>query len=380
MNAKTKAEPGLMNTYKRYPLALRSGSGCEVNDADGRTYLDLIGGIACCPLGHSHPAFVKAVQGHAAGLTNVSNLFQAEDAERLAATLGRLGGMDKAFFSNSGTEANESALKLAIAESGKRRFIACHHAFHGRTLGSLSATADAKYRKEFEPLALPVDFIPFNDTDALRKAILPETAAFIVEPIQGEAGVIVPSADYLNEVREVCDEKGILLILDEVQTGNGRTGTFFEYLAHHGRPDIVTTAKGLANGLPIGATLARGLDFKPGQHASTFGGNAFVTGIAHAVVDAIVNEGMMRNAKTRGNQLMDGIRRLQKSEVADVRGKGLMIGIELKKDAEIVRKGLQEAGILVSVVHGKTLRLLPPLTLSALQVNRFIDAFDKVVS
>lgn len=372
-------QTALMDTYKRYLLALRSGKGCEVTDADGKTYLDLIGGIACCPLGHAHPAFVESVRKHADGLTNVSNLFQAENAERLAETLCGVSGMRKAFFSNSGTEANEAALKLAMAATGKRQFIACRNAFHGRTLGSLSATFEPHYRQDFQPLALEVDFVPFGNADALEKAITPKTAAFIVEPIQGEAGVIVPPREYLKAVREICDKKGILMILDEVQTGNGRTGTYFEYASHGILPDIVTTAKGLANGLPIGATLSQDLDFKPGQHASTFGGNAFVTAVANDVVTTIRKEGLMKNAEIQGAAIIDGIRALEKSEFKEVRGIGLMIGIELHQDAEPVRRRLQESGILASVAHKKTLRLLPPLILEKAQAEQFIRVFNQVV-
>jgi len=378
----TTATPatGLMNTYKRYPIALRSGKDCEVTDAQGKTYLDLIGGIACCPLGHGHPAFIQSVKRHAEGLTNVSNLFLAENAEKLAERLCRLGGMRKAFFSNSGTEANEAALKLAMAATGKKRFIACRNAFHGRTLGSLSATFEPHYREDFLPPALDVEFVPFGDVNPLEKAIAPQTAAFIVEPIQGEAGVIVPPEGYLRKVREICDEKGILMILDEVQTGNGRTGSYFEFTQQGIRPDIVTTAKGLANGLPIGATLAADLDFKPGQHASTFGGNAFVTGVAHDVVDTIEKEKLMDNAVRQGKRLIDSIRALGKKDIVQVRGKGLMVGIELKSDAEPARRQLQDASILVSVAHGKTLRLLPPLILTDAQTERFIRVFDQVVA
>ncbi len=373
-------QTALMDTYKRYPLALRSGNGCDVTDADGKAYLDLIGGIACCPLGHAHPAFVESVRKHAAGLTNVSNLFQAENAERLAKTLCGVSGMRKAFFSNSGTEANEAALKLTMAATGKRQFIACRNAFHGRTLGSLSATFEPHYRQNFQPLALEVDFVPFGDADALEKAITPKTAAFIVEPIQGEAGVIVPPREYLKTVREICDQKGILMIVDEVQTGNGRTGTYFEYTHHGILPDIVTTAKGLANGLPIGATLSRDLDFKPGQHASTFGGNAFVTAVANDVVTTIQKEGLMKNAEKQGAAIIDGIRALEKSGVKEVRGMGLMIGIELQQEAEAVRRQLQQSGVLASVAHKKTLRLLPPLILEKTQAERFIQVFDLVVA
>ncbi|MBI5226699.1 acetylornithine/succinylornithine family transaminase [Candidatus Micrarchaeota archaeon] len=374
----------LMNTYARYPVSLVSGNGCRVCDKTGKTFLDMIGGIACVPLGHAHPRFVESVQRHALGLTNASNLFHTENAARLAGKLCAISGMDRAFFSNSGTEANEAALKLAMAATGKKRFIACTDAFHGRSLGSLSATFEPKYRKPFEPLSPPVDFVPYGDVAAIKAALTPRTAAVIVEPIQGESGVIVPPENYLLELLELCESKDVLLIADEVQSGNGRTGTYFEYLSHGGgrfKPHIVTTAKGLANGLPIGATLARGidLDFKPGQHGSTFGGNSFVTGVASDVLDLLQKEKLMENAVLQGNRIQAAISQMNKKSVSAVRGKGLMIGIQMDGAAKPAMEALRPKGVLVNVAHDCAIRLLPPLVLSNNDVNEFVGAFNEVV-
>lgn len=369
----------LMNTYSRYPITITTGLGCHVYDSNGKWYLDMLGGIACCPLGHQHPAVKNAIIAQANKLTNISNLFYTEEQVHLAKKLVSISGLKKCFFSNSGTEANEAAIKLAIANTKKHEFIVCENAFHGRTFGSLSATYGKKYTQKFSPLLSKFDFVPYGDVSAITKAITEKTAAVMFEPIQGEAGVIVPPADYLKEVSEICQSKGVLLILDEVQTGNGRTGTYFEFISHNIKPDIVTTAKGLANGLPIGVTISNGLDFEPGDHASTFGGNSFVSAVALSVTETITKNGMMENTKTQGHYIMGKISELGKSEVKEVRGKGLMIGIELNQPAKETVTKLMEHGILANVAHENTIRLLPPLILTTKQADQFITAFNEVV-
>ncbi|MFH1521014.1 MAG: aspartate aminotransferase family protein [Candidatus Micrarchaeota archaeon] len=369
----------LMNTYSRYPLAIITGLGCHIYDSNGKWYLDMLGGIACCPLGHQHPAVKNAIITQANKLTNISNLFYTEEQINLAKKLVDISGLKKCFFSNSGTEANEAAIKLAMANTKKHEFIVCENAFHGRTLGSLSATHGKKYTQKFSPLLSKFDFVPYGDISAITKAITEKTAAVMLEPIQEEAGVIVPPIDYLKELNEICQSKGVLLILDEVQTGNGRTGTYFEYISHNIKPDIVTTAKGLANGLPIGATISNGLDFEPGDHASTFGGNSFVSAVALSVTDTITKNGMMENAKTQGSYIMNKISELGKSQVKEIRGKGLMVGIELSKPTKDIVAKFIGNGIIVNVAHDNTIRLLPPLILTTKQSDQFITAFNEVV-
>lgn len=370
----------LMNTYSRYPLTITTGLGCHVYASNGKWYLDMLGGIACCPLGHQHPAVKSAILAQANKLTNISNLFYTEEQVHLAKRLLEVSGLKKCFLSNSGTEANEAAIKLAIANTKKHGFVVCENAFHGRTFGSLSATYGKKYTQKFSPLLSKFDFVPYGDVSAIAKAITEKTAAVMLEPIQGEAGVIVPPVDYLKELHEICQSKGVLLIIDEVQTGNGRTGTYFEYLSHNIKPDIVTTAKGLANGLPIGATISNGLDFELGDHASTFGGNSFVSAVALAVTETITKNGMMENAKTQGQYIIGKISELGKSGVKEVRGKGLMIGVELNKPAKETVTELMERGIIASVAHENTIRLLPPLILTTKQSDFFVKVFNEVVS
>ena len=375
-----------MHAYKRLPLTVRAGKGCWLYDRKGRAYLDMIGGVGSCPLGHSDPDVAAAMTAQAGRLLNASNLLYTEEQFELAKLLARLSGMKGCFFSNSGTEANEAAIKLAVAASGKHAFVACENGFHGRTLGSLSLTHGRKHRAKFEPLLNKVSFVEYGNAVAVRKAITPQTAAVILEPIQGEAGVIVPSGDYLAEVLAACEENGVPLIIDEVQTGNGRTGTYFEYLSHGIKPGVVTTAKGLANGLPIGATLSSDLDFEPGDHASTFGGNSFVSAVAVAVVKAILKRGLMRNAALQGerikralSELCDKDVTLCDKDVTGVRGKGLMLGVGVagarKKALAFMRKG-----VLVCASGENTIRLLPPLIISREEAGIFIDAAFEVLS
>lgn len=374
------AQKYLMNTYSRMDLNIARGNGCFLYDKYENKYLDFLSGIASCPLGHLNPKIVEKMKESAEHFTNVSNLFYTGPQVKLAQKLTHISSMKKCFFSNSGTEANEAALKLAIVNTKKHEFIACKNGFHGRTLGSLSTTFEPKYRDKFEPLISEVKFVEYGQVGAIKKAISEKTAAVIIEPIQGEAGVIVPPEEYLKEVYEICSEKGVLMILDEVQTGNGRTGSYFEFQKHGFKPDILTTAKGLANGLPIGVTISNGLDFNPGDHASTFGGNSFVTSVALSVIEEILNSNLIGNAAIQGEYIKKEIEKLKKKEVIDVRGKGLMIGIELEDEkSKDKAKEFLKKGVILNAAH-KTIRLLPPLIISKTHADSFISVFDEVIS
>ena len=351
----------IMQTYGRFDLVLERGEGCRVYDAKGKGYLDFIGGIACVPAGHSNPKVAAAITEAARTLLNVSNLYYSVPQVLLAEKLSSISGLQKCFFCNSGAEANEAALKLAKRATGKTDFIACNHAFHGRTHGSLSATWKEKYKAPFRPLVDGFTFVEYGDPGAMEKGITQKTAAVIVEPIQGEAGIIVPSDDYLPSVAKICRERGVLLIVDEVQTGNGRTGKFFAYQHSGILPDIVTAAKGLANGLPIGACLSS-LEFGRGEHASTFGGNNIACAAANATMGYILDNKLMENAAKQGGYIMAELRKIP--NVKEVRGKGLMIGADIGADAKKIADACMRNGLLINNVTENTLRFLPPLTVS----------------
>ncbi|MCD6456446.1 MAG: aspartate aminotransferase family protein, partial [Methanophagales archaeon] len=335
--------------------------------------------IAVNAVGYCHPAVVNAIKEQAGKLMHTSNLYYTEPQVELAEKLSGITGMDKAFFCNSGAESIEAALKLACkATSGKRKFIAAEGSFHGRTLGSLSITFGTKLRGVFEPLLLDgVEFVPYNDADAIRKAIANDTAAVILEPIQGETGIVVPSAGYLKEVREICSEKGVLLILDEIQTGFGRTGKWF-CKEHEGiEPDIMTVAKALGAGFPIGAMLAKeGIEFKASEHGSTFGGNPLACAAARASIKVIEEEGLVEKSRELGAYFMDKVRDVglySNPVVKEIRGKGLMIGIELTKPCGEVAGKAIEQGILVNCTSDTVIRLVPPLVISKEQIDRVIS-------
>jgi acetylornithine/N-succinyldiaminopimelate aminotransferase len=371
----------IMPTYKRHNLLLDKGQGCYVFDQDGKKYLDFIGGIATCTVGHANPVIVKAITDQANKLISVSNLYYTEPQILLAQKLSKLSGFKKVFFSNSGTEANEAAIKLAKKVTGKKEFIAFIDAFHGRTTGSLALTWKPEYKEQFLPLTPAVKFAPYNDLESLQTLVSDDTAAVIVEPIQGEAGIIVPDADFLSELRTFCTSHNILMIVDEVQTGVGRTGRFFAYQHNDIKPDIVTVAKGLANGVPIGVCLSD-YDFARGDHGSTLGGNSLSAAAANATIDYIEQHDLMHNAETVGNYLMDTLRELQKTTalIQDVRGQGLMIGIVLSKPeaARIVQQSM-EHGLLCNAPAPEIVRLLPPLVVSKEQADECIAIFKKVM-
>jgi predicted acetylornithine/succinylornithine family transaminase len=384
-----RAETALLRNYAPAPVAFVRGHGTRLWDADGREYLDFCAGVAVCSTGHAHPRVAEAVAEQAQQLWHVSNLFlipqQIELAERLAALTGLDGG---AFFCNSGTEAVEAALKLARswgkAHGGRARFVATEGAFHGRTMGALSVTGQAKYRTPFEPLVPGVTHVPFGDAEAAAAAITRETAAVVVEPVQGEGGVNVPAPDYLKALRDACDERDALLVLDEVQTGIGRTGAWFAFQHAGVEPDVVCLAKGLGSGFPIGAIVAseRAAAFEPGQHAATFGGNPLACTAALATLDVIEDEGLVANARDRGVQLLNGLRGLGAEHAADPRGLGLLVafGTPDGSPGAAAMARLREHGLLVSTVGASGIRLAPPLTVSEPDVRRAVDVVAMALS
>ncbi|MEH0938390.1 acetylornithine transaminase [Micromonospora psammae] len=368
----------MMDNYGTPPLALVSGSGAVVVDEAGREYVDLLGGIAVNALGHAHPAVVAAVSRQVATLGHVSNLFVAEPpvalAELLLALAGRTG---RVFFANSGAEANETAFKLSRL-TGRSHVVAAHGGFHGRTMGALALTGQPAKVDPFRPLPGDVTHVPYGDAAALAAAVTDRTAMVILEPIQGENGVVVPPAGYLAEARRVTTRHGALLVLDEVQTGIGRTGHWFAHQADGVEPDVVTLAKGLGGGLPIGACLAFGRAaelLRPGSHGTTFGGNPVSCAAALAVVATIANEGLLDHVKRVGERLRRGVEALGHPLVARVRGAGLLIGIALTAPASgPVTAALRDAGFLVNPVQPGVVRLAPPLILTAAQVDAFLAA------
>ncbi|HEY9206020.1 MAG TPA: acetylornithine transaminase [Candidatus Methanoperedens sp.] len=370
----------IFDTYTRQPIAIKKACGAVVTDVNGKEYIDCVAGIAVNNVGHCHPAVVEAIKRQAEQLIHVSNLYYTEQQAVLAEELVKLAGMNRVFFCNSGTEAVEGALKLARKATGKKEFIAAEHAFHGRTRGALSVTHKEKYRKPFEPLA-PAVFVPYNNADAIRAAINENTAGVILEPIQGEGGVIIPSDDYLKEVRELCDEKNVLFIIDEVQTGFGRTGKWFAS-EHSGiRADIMTTAKAMGGGFPMGAMLAQedvASSFVRGDHASTFGGNALACAAAIANIEVIKKEKLVERSRDTGKYLVQKLKALDKDYVREIRGKGLMVGMELSIKCEDIVKKTRERGILLNCTSEFVLRFVPPLTITKEQLDKVIGVLDEI--
>jgi acetylornithine aminotransferase len=376
----------LMNTFGPPKLVLTRGEGPYVWDADGRRYLDLLGGIAVNALGHGHPALVGAVTDQLNTLGHVSNFFATEPqialAERLLSLLGA--GPDdprtgKVFFTNSGTEANEAAFKLS-RRTGRTHLVAMEGSFHGRTTGALALTSKAAYREPFEPLPGEVTFVPYGDASALAAAVTDATAAVVIEPVQGEAGVIVPPEDFLAAAREITAAHGALLWLDEVQCGMGRVGRWFAHESSGVRADVVTLAKGLAGGIPIGAMVAlgdAGTLLGPGNHGTTFGGNPVAAAAALAVIDTIEKEGLLENATSVGQRLAAG---LADERVTAVRAEGLLIGIDLSADvAPAVADAAAAHGVIVNACAPGTIRLAPPLVLTADQADEFLAVWPSVL-
>jgi len=388
-----EAEHYLMPTYSRFPLVLRKGRGVKVWDIHGKEYLDFLGGIAVNVLGHCHPKVVVAIQKQAQRLIHVSNLYHIEPQVKLAKLLAMNSFADKAFFCNSGAEANEAAIKIARKYSfdkyGQDRsdIITAFNSFHGRTMATLTATGQTKFQKGFEPMMPGFRYVPFNDIDALRAVINSRTCAVMLEPIQAEGGINMPSLDYLRKVRELCDERDLLLIFDEVQTGMGRTGKFFAYEHYGMQPDIMSLAKGLGGGVPIGAMLATdrvAAAFSPRTHASTFGGNPLVCAAAIATVETLLEDGFILDQCNRmSDYLMEKLAVLKedyREKVIDVRGKGLLIGIELMRDGLPYLNACMERGVLIGLTgNGSVLRLTPPLIVEEKDIDHMIDVLDDVL-
>jgi acetylornithine aminotransferase len=373
----------LQNNYGKPAITLVKGKGIVVTDADGKSYLDFLGGIATSILGHAHPAIVKAVSKQVSTLSHVSNFYAHPNAIELAEKLIVMTGDKnaKVFFCQSGAEANEAALKLS-RRTGKMRVVAAQGAFHGRTMGALSLTGQPSKREPFLPLIKGVKHVPYGDIDAIRKAVSKKTAMVIIEPIMGEAGVIVPPPDYLQELRMLCDKNGALLVIDAVQTGMGRTGDWFGYEYSGITPDVITLAKGLGGGLPLGAMIALGKAadlFQPGDHGSTFGGNPVTTAAGLAAIRYIESKGILSKVEKQGAHLMQELALIP--GVKEVRGAGLLLGIELESlKASNVADAMRDAGVLVNAANATTIRIAPALIVSDAQINKFITIFRKVIA
>ncbi|MEJ2315076.1 MAG: acetylornithine transaminase, partial [Nitrospirota bacterium] len=381
----------LMDTYKRFPILMRKGRGMRVWSSEGREYLDFVGGIAVNILGHCHPKVVMTIQKQAQRLIHVSNLFHIEQQTKLAALLCANSFADKVFFCNSGTEAVEAAIKLtrkyAKEQIGPERFeiVAALNSFHGRTMGALSATGQDKFKKGFEPLLPGFVHVPYDDADAIEKAVNHNTCAVILEPIQGEAGVRVPAPDYLKRVRRICDEQGILLILDEIQTGMGRTGELFAYQHWEIEPDIMTLAKGLANGMPIGAVLATekvAKAFGPGDHGSTFGGNPLACAAALTTLETVLEDGLILDQCRRMSKYlikkMEYLKKEFSSVVLEVRGMGLLVGVEITRECAPIVTACLERGLLINCTAGNVIRLMPPLIVEPEDIDSMALTLEQV--
>ena len=384
------ADKVIAKTYKRFPIVITKGKGCNLWDIEGKKYMDFVSGIAVCNLGHSHPKVSAALSKQADVLLHVSNLYYTEPQIDLAYRLTENSFADRVFFCNSGAEANEAAIKLARkyfkdkGESERYRIVTMEKSFHGRTMATLSATGQDKIKKGFEPLLEGFDHIPFNDIDALRKSIGPSTCAVLLEPIQGEGGVRCPDPDYLKAVRRLCDETGVLLIFDEIQTGMGRTGKFFAY-EHFGiEPDIMTLAKALANGLPIGAMLASeevAEAFGPGAHASTFGGTPIITAASIQVVKVLLEENLIHHCARMGayfKERLSGLKSKHES-IVDVRGMGLLLGMKLKIEGDTIVNLCMEKGFLINCIQGNILRFIPPLIVEKEEIDALIACLDGIL-
>ncbi len=377
----------LMANYRRAPVAFSHGQGIWLYDLEGRRYLDFIGGIAVSALGHAHPKLVAAIQAQAAKMLHVSNLFHIAEQAMLAKWLVEHSAFDRIFFCNSGAEANEAAIKLARKwgrRDGRDRFeiIVAQHSFHGRTMGSLAATMQPKYQQPFAPLVPGFVGVPFNDLDAIPAATTGRTVAIMLEPLQGESGVVPATAAYLESVREWCDANELLLILDEVQTGIGRTGRLFAY-EHYGiEPDVITLAKGLGGGVPIGAMLVKekASALGPGDHGSTFGGNPLACAAGLAVLQTVVEDRLVENAAAMGARFAQGLQRLIDRGLAkSVRGRGLLLALELNGEASPVVDRCRDAGLLTNAVQSNALRFAPPLIVSAAEIDQALSILEQVL-
>ena len=379
----------IMSTYKRFPIVITRGLGVHVWDSDGRPYLDLVGGIAVCALGHSHPRVVESIKEQVEQLTHISNFYHIAPQIILSGLLVENSPLDKVFFCNSGAEANEAAIKLSRKYAsehmdGRYEIITMENSFHGRTLATVTATAQKRLQVGFDPLPAGFSYVPYNDLSALETAISDKTCGILVEPIQGEGGVVVPAAGYLKGIRKICDERGIMMIADEIQTGMGRTGRLFAFEHEDVIPDMITLAKALGNGFPIGALLAKekiAAAFVPGSHGSTFGGNPLACAAACASLQAILEEGILENSRETGEYFLARLQdlKIKHSIIVEVRGKGLMIGVVLSAPgADIVTKCM-ERGLLINCTNENILRFVPPLILTRHDVDSAVEILDGVL-
>lgn len=383
------ATTALMNTYGERKLTLVKGEGIHLWDDQGRRYLDALSGIAVCGLGHSHPGVTAAISEQAATLMHISNLYNTEPSQRLADLMCAQTGMENIFFSNSGAEANEAAIKIARKFGNDQGIknptvITMNGSFHGRTMATLTATGNPKVKAGFSPLLEGFIHVDYNDIEAIKAIDNSDVVAILVEPVQGEGGIKVPADDYLIQLRELCDQRGWLLMLDEIQTGNGRTGELYAFQHTGIMPDVVTTAKGLGNGLPIGACMAYGKAaqvLQPGNHGSTYGGNPLVCHGAYTVIRTLIDDQLIGNAKTLGTYLLNGFNRELEDEakVQNIRGKGLMIGIELTQPCAELVSAAAEAGLLINVTAGNTIRLLPPLIMTEADADQVIAIVSQLI-
>ena len=377
----------VMNTYGRLPMVIDRGEGCYVWDLDGNRYLDLVAGIAVNSLGHCHPALVKAIQEQSEKLMHCSNLYWIENQVALAKLLVEKSGLGKAFFCNSGAEANEAAIKLARkwGKGEKYHIITMQKSFHGRTMGSLAATAQEKYQKAFRPLPEGFSAVPLGDLDALEKEIRPETCAIMLEPIQGESGINVPSQEYMQGVQALCKKHGILLIADEVQTGLGRTGKYFGFQNFGIEPDIISLAKAIGNGIPMGAIVAKtevADCFQPGDHASTFGGTPIATAAGIAACSILLDDVFLAQVQETGEYFraqLGAIAERHAGLIKEVRGLGLMIGCELTGSSKVAVAELLKQGVLVNSIGDHVLRFVPPLIISKAEIDSFMPVLEQVL-
>lgn len=381
----------LMNTYKRIPIAFTEGNGAYLTDTEGKTYLDMVGGLAVSALGHSHPAVVDAIKTQAEKLLHTSNLYWIENQVKLGKILVENSFADKAFFCNSGAEANEGAIKLARKYSykkygeGRNEIISMTGSFHGRTMATLSITANKKYQEGYAPIPTGFKQAVFNNFDTVLEAVTENTCAIIIEPVQGEGGVTPADKDFMTNIRKLCSDKDILLIMDEVQVGIGRTGKLFGYENYGIEPDIMTLAKALAGGIPVGAVLAKDAvakSFEPGDHGTTFGGNPFTCAVGIAAMETVINEKLWENADLIGAYLAEKLGELVNKYpfVKQVKGKGFIAGLELEVEgAPYVEKAL-EKGVLINCTSSTVLRFLPPLTIGKEEINKLVAVLDEIFS
>ena len=384
-----KAQKYLMNTTQRLPMNIVRGEGAYVWDEEGKRYLDFVGGWAVCGLGHCHPVMVNALVEQARTLTQVSPIVCNPQQLKLAELLVENSCLDQVFFQSSGAEANEGAIKLArrygkLKLNGAFEIITALNSFHGRTLVTTAATGQPHYQEPYRPLPPGFKHVAFNDAAAIKSATTPQTCAVMLEPVQGEGGVNIPDDDYLKQVRQWCDEKGILLILDEIQTGVGRCGSLFAYQQYGIEPDIMTLAKGLGNGVPIGAFLSKQhcSVFSPGEHGSTYGGNPLVCAVAHAVVSHIIASDVPGNAARMGAYLVEELNKFKQKYpfVKEVRGKGLLVAVEFDRDEQDVMMSCLKEGLWSNRVKSNAVRLMPPLVIGKKEVDDAVSILDKVIA